>query len=285
MHARDILNGETPDIFRILKEDRKYNEYVEEFANDVSVSYPPKYQAIFYTSRRLFDQKIGPYKWVSENTQYNDIEYWYSIINGEVQEKFATVYYHYLNIKNFELVTMHHCERIVERLKQLNIDRPLTVGFNFRKFACEYEAFILQLQSCLEHFIHSVAYYFNFKTTKPESLTNKLNELAIKNPTASGISKKLEEALPSLQVIISKSHKFPEGYSDRDKIAHIGQIFLNPLNIIFDPSSVSATILPVGKYDGSKAFTNHPHLSESIEPLMFTLFDLISESYALIFES
>jgi hypothetical protein len=89
-----------------------------------------------------------------------------------------------------------------------------------------------------------------------------------------------------LQVIVSKSRKFPEGYSDRDKIAHIGQVFLYFLTINFDPSSGSVTISPVGRVDDvSKALTNHPYLSESIEPLMFTLFNLISESYELIFKS
>jgi len=274
------MNEEIPHIFKVLK-DRKYDEYVKEFEKDVNVVYPPKYQAIFGLSRVLFDKKTGPYAKVAENTQYNDTEYWYSTINGEVQEKFTVVYYHYLNIKNLETVTMSHCERIVERLKQLNLDRPITVGFNFRKFACEYEAFILQLRSCFEHFVHSIAYYFNFKTTKPEPLMNMLSKLAEKDPIAGQISKKFEESLPSLEVIVSKSRKFPEGYSDRDKIAHLGQIFLNPINIIFNPSG-DVTILPVGKYDGSKAITNHPHLSESIEPFMYTLFDLISESYGLI---
>jgi hypothetical protein len=277
------LKEEIPHILKVLKEDRKYNECIKEFAKDVNVSYPPKYQIIFGVSRVLFDNKTGPYAKVAENTKCNDVEYWYSTINGEVQEKFTVVYYHYLNIKNLETVTMNHCKRIIERLKQLNLDRPTTVGFNFRKFGCEYEAFILQLRSCFEHFIHSIAYYFNFKTTKPERLMNKLNELAGKDQTASRILKKFEEGLPSLKVIVSKSRQFPAGYSDRDKIAHVGQILLNPLNIIFNPSG-KVTILPVGKYDGSKAFTNHPNLSESIEPLMFALFDLIFESYGLIFE-
>jgi len=277
------LKEEMPQIFKVLKEDRKYNEYVKEFAKDVNVTYPPKYQAIFGVSRVLFDSKTGPYAKVAENTKYNDAEYWYSTINGEVQEKFTVVYYHYLNIKNLETVTMNHCERIVERLKQLNLDRPITVAFNFRKFGCEYEAFILQLRSCFEHFIHSVAYYFNFKTTDPGALKNKLNELSGKDQIANRLLKKFEESLPSLKVIISKSRQFPEGYSDRDKIAHIGQIFLNPLNIIFNPSG-NVTIMPVGKYDGSKALTDHPYLSESIEPLMFAIFDLISESYGLIFQ-
>jgi len=145
----------------ILKEDPKYNEYVKEFAKAVNVTYPPEYQALFGLSRTLFNQKKGPYAKVSKNTKYNDIEYWYSSINGEVQEKFTNVYYHYLNIKNLEIVTMSYCEKIIERLKQLKLERPITIGYNFRKFSCEYEAFILQLQSCLEHFIHSVSYYFN----------------------------------------------------------------------------------------------------------------------------
>ena len=276
------MKDEMLHIFKVLKEDQKYNEYVNEFTKDVNVTYPPKYRTIFGISRVLFDKKTGPYAKVAENTKFNDIEYWYSTINGEVQEKITVVYYHYLNIKNLENVTVYHCQRIVERLKQLNLDRSITLGFNFRKFACEYEAFILQLRSCFEHFIYSVAYYFNFKTSKPEPFMNKLSELAKKDLVASRILKKFQESISSLKVIISKSRKFPEGYSERDKIAHIGQVFLNPLSIIFNPSG-NITILPVGKYDGSMAFTNHPHLSESTKPLMFTLFDLICESYQLLF--
>ena len=278
------MSEEMPDIFEILKKDPQYNQLVKEFGNDVNLVYPAKYRNIFGISRVLFDSKSGPYARVAKNTQYNDIEYWYSTINGEVQEKLTAVYYHYVNIKNLEVVTINHSRRMVKRLKQLKLDRPVTIGFNFRKFGCEYEAFILQLQACFEHFIHSTAYYFNFKTTKPEHFLKKIRELAEKDQMAERILRRFEVALPSLvKVIISKSREFPEGYSERDRIAHLGQVFLNPLNIIFNPSE-NVTILPVGRYDGSTAFTNHPQLSESIEPLMFTLFDLISESYMFIFK-
>ena len=254
---------------------------MREFENDTNVVYHAKYRYIFYLSRVLFDGKTGPYAKVTKNTQYNDIEYWYSTINGEVQEKLTAVYYHYINIKNLEIATMKHSTRIVERLKQLKLDKPITIGLYFRKFGCEYEAFILQLRSCFEHFIHSTAYYFNFKTTKPEHFLNKIRELAVKDQMAGKILQRFETTLPSLGVIVSKSREFPEGYSERDKIAHLGQVFLNPLNIIFNPSK-SVTILPVGRYDGSTAFTNHPQLSESVEPLMFALFDLIYDCYEIL---
>jgi hypothetical protein len=279
----DVLGEEMPEIFKKLMEDRLYNQLAKEFENDVNVVYPIQYQKIFAISRVLFDKKEGAYAKVAKNTQLNDIEYWYSTINGEVQEKLTAVYYHYANIKNLEDLTINHSRKIIERLRQLNLDRPITIGFNFRKFGCEYEAFILQLQSCFEHFLHSTAYYFNFKTTKPEPFLNKMREIATKDSIAKRLLERFDRALPSLEkAIISKSHEFPQGYSERDRIAHLGQIFLFPLNIIFNPSE-NVTILPVGRYDGSTAFTNHPQLSESVKTLMFALFDLILDSYELLF--
>jgi hypothetical protein len=276
------LVNEMPAIFKILEEDQQYNQLVKEFENDINVVYPTKYQRIFGMSRVLFDDKAGGYARVAKNSRYNDIGYWYSMINGEVQEKLTAVYHHYTNIEKFEGLTMNHSRKIVERLKQLNLDRPITIGFNFRKFGCEYEAFILQLQSCFEHFIHSTAYYFNFKTTKPEPFLRKVQELATTDRLAERLLEKFKVAVPSLEkAIISKSREFPEGYSERDRIAHLGQIFLFPLNIIFNPSG-DITILPVGRYDGSTAFTSHPQLSESVRTLMFTLFDLILDSYELL---
>lgn len=272
-----------PEISKILEEDRQYNQLVKEFENDINVVYPTQYRKIFEMSRVLFDDRKGAYAKVAKNTQCNDIGFWYSTINGEVQEKLTAVYHHYTNIKNLEDLTMNYSRKIVERLKQLNLGHPITIGFNFRKFGCEYEAFILQLQSCFEHFIYSTAYYLNFKTTKPEPFLRKIRELATKDHVAERLLKRFEAALPSLEkTIISKSREFPDGYSERDRIAHLGQIFLNPLNIIFNPSE-NVTILPVGRYDGSTAFTNHPQLSESVRPLMFTLFDLILDCYELMF--
>jgi hypothetical protein len=272
------------DIFEILEKDAEYNRLIKEFADDINVAYPVKYQKIFEISRVLFDRKRGAYEKIVKNTQYNDIEYWYSTINGEVQEKLTAVYHHYINIRNLEALTVGHSRKIIQRLKELKLDRSITPGFNFRKFGCEYEAFILQLQACFEHFIHSTAYYFNFKTTKPESFLKKMRELATTDQIAEKSLQRFEAALPSLvKVVISKSRAYPEGYSERDRIAHIGQIFLHPLNIVFNLSE-NITILPVGRYDGSTAFTNHPQLSESIEPLMLTLFDLIFDSYLIMFK-
>lgn len=274
---------EMPEIFRTIEKDPQYSQIIKEFENDVNVVYPIKYRRIFSMSRFLFDKKAGGYARVAKNTRYNDIGYWYSTINGEVQEKLTAVYHHYANIETLENLTKDHSRKIVERLKQLNLDRPITIGFTFRKFGCEYEAFILQLQSCFEHFIHSTAYYFNFETTKPERFLKKIKELATNDITAERVLERFELAIPSLEkAIISKSREFPQGYSERDRIAHLGQIFLNPLNIMFSPSG-DITILPVGRYGGSTALAHHPQLSESVKTLMVTLFDLILNCYELLF--
>jgi len=276
------MSWEMPAVFKILEEDTQYNEIQRRLLEETNISYPSKYRRIFGKSRTLLDKKLGPYSMIIKRDRYKDPQRWYETINGEVQEKFTSVYYHYSNIKRLEASTMEHCRSIIERMKQLNLDKPVTVAFFFRKFVCEYEAFVLQFGACFGHFIHSIAYYFGFFTYKKERLLNKLRELAAKNKKAEQVLKNFENNMPNFEIILSKSRRFPEGYSDRDKIAHAGQIFLNPVNIIFHPVK-GATFLPVGKYNGSKAITHHPPLSKYLDSLMYGLFDFISDIYELVF--
>lgn len=273
-----------PEIFKILLEDIQYNDILKRFARETDISYPVKYQSLFIKSRMLYDNKRGPYKDILNRNRFNDPTRWYSTINGEVQEKFTTVYYHYANIRKLETMAMKYCVEIIERMKQLSLKRPITVGFNYRKFSIEYEAFIFQLRALFDHFINSVSYYFGFRTIKRKSFLNKLSELTLKNKKAELILKIFENELPNIELLESKSKTSFGDMSDRDKIAHVGTISLNPLNIIFNPLK-GPIILPFGRYEIKTPIEDHPSLSESIGPLMFGLFDFITNVYFALFAS
>lgn len=278
-----LLNSEMPEVFNILDEDPQYNEILSQFARETNISYPSEYQRVFTVSRSLFDSQKGPFAEIAGRSRYNDPERWYSTINGEVQEKFTAVYYHYDNIKRLEKTTEKYCEEIIQRLKELNLDRPITLGFYFRKTVCEYEAFVFQLGACFEHFVNSRAYYFGFRTFKKEKFMNQMKVLAPKHRKACSLLSLFKE-MPKLNVLFSRSKVSFRDFSERDRIAHGGQIALNPLNIIFNPIKDRITLMPTGKYDGSKAFSHHPVLSRDLGELMYSLFDFIGKAYDTVFE-
>lgn len=278
-----MSSEELPEIFRTLRNDTQLRRISHCLSEEVGVSLPFKYREIFIMSWNLKNQEAGPYAEIKNRDRKNDPLYWYETINGEVQEKFAAVYYHYTNIKSLELVVKKYCDSIIGRMKELELDKPVTQGFYLRRIIFEYESFILQCRACFEHFIHSIAYYFGFFTTNKESLLKTLNRLSVQNEKALRVYQLFRDEMPDFDVFLSKSKVYPIGYSERDKIAHVGQIQLRPLNIIFNPST-GAAILPIGKHDDTRDLSNQQNLSDAISSLMDDLFQFISKIYSVIFK-
>ena len=272
-------HNDTKDIVLEKLLDPKMRELIAEYMIKFEVLIPPEYTEIFKKSRKLFNKIEGPYSKVRDNadSRYNEPEglfYWIH----EVEYKYGAIYYHLQNAIYLQNLIKEHIKNTTDMLKKLDIQTRLWGARRAEKIIFEYESFVLQCKACLERFIISVSYYLGFRTNKIKPLQNNLKELSSKNVKAQKIIN-----------IIKRSRKFyyllepHENGSDRNKIAHQGQVPLKPLNTIYDPH-LGTIIFPMARYEKGAEKTKSTPLIELMESTMQDLFGFINEIYDVIFQ-
>src|SRR5207245_6796549 len=109
----------------------------------------------------LTSKRAGPFTEVANRGNFNDRNLFYEMINGNVQEKFFIMEYHYENYCRVENIAVGIDSMLVHLHQNLSkAGGSSGVFFATRKLDAESESFILQMRACLDQFARSVGYYF-----------------------------------------------------------------------------------------------------------------------------
>jgi hypothetical protein len=277
-----------PDAFKVTN-NPEMRKIIDELIHSLNTRLPYELTNIFRQSHLAYQTSQGIFGEVKNRTTYNDAELLYNKINSHVQEKFSAIYYHYNNAIELQKMVEGYIGQIILKANELGLNRSLTMSLSIQKLKYEYEAFILQCRACLDHFADSLSYSFGFRSNNLDKVEKHLTQLAHKNNRANQIVKKImkdEEFCSRLhELLISKTKQedlFPD-WSDRDKITHLGDINMLPLNIMFNPKT-GVKVLHLARKVHGKSDLDLPKITLFMHSFMVDLFRFISEIYEILFE-
>ena len=272
---------EISDAFKVANHPEML-KITNELLKSLNIRPPVELTAIFHQSHSAYRARRGIFGDVENRDRCNNAEVLFNKINGHVQEKFASIYYHYNNATELQKIAEGYIGQIILKANELGLDSSLTISLSIQKLKYEYEAFILQCSACLDHFADSLSYSFGFHANNLDKVEKQLTQLSHKNDKASRIVKKIKEneefcsRLHELLISKTKREDFFSNWSDRDKITHSGDINMLPLNIMLNPKTGTKVLHLARKIQG-KSDLDLPKITLFMRSFMFDLFRFISE--------
>ncbi len=262
-----------------LFKSEEFARIMQEFNQQISPSLPRKYFVLFEKIHQILLSKLSSsFTEIEKRRSFNDKKVFYEMINGNVQEKFFALQYHYENYCKVESVAVGIATRMVPLYqKVLGARGSSGISFPTRKLDVESEAFILQLRSCLDQFSRSVAYYFETTTTRVTKLTRYLK----KNRSGNDKAKKVLALFKAYSSFLNTLTSTPQRRSKRDTIAHYERLSFRSLGLnIFPDGNIKIIPHVVDDLSSNLMISQRDIMKQSLDQL----YELVKAVYAVIFD-
>ena len=279
---------EVPEAFKIANHP-EMRQIIRELTKAFNIELPVELTSIFRQCHFVYKEKRGIFEELKGRCRQNNPELLFNMINGYVQEKFCAIYYHYENAVALQKMVDGYIGQIIVKANELGLTNQLGMGISIQKLKYEYEAFILQCRACLDHFADSLAYSFGFYSKNLDTVEKHLAQLAHKNSKAERIVKKIREKpefysrLHELLISKTKNTDLFSEWSDRDKIAHSGDVSLMTLTINLNPVT-GTKVFHVARQEKGKSVFDLPKITLFMQSFMVELFKFIGEIYEIMLE-